>query len=159
MTLEGEQVDFNELQAQISLSLGTIRDMTSSWQNTSSKASNSTKQDDLREWMSRPSRLGLGASVAQTSASEIDVRLQRKLASKGPSVGNKVEEQSEQSDDEESKYRTTTKKTKNTAKKYLDKPHAVKKNVVGVDSNIQLSKKQRKKLNKKLKQQQQQQTS
>ncbi|TIA86771.1 hypothetical protein E3P99_03574 [Wallemia hederae] len=154
------EIDLDELQAQISLSMGTISDMTSSWQKPSHKASAAPKHDDLSEWMSRPSRLGLGAAPAQTSVSTVDPKLQRKLTQKKPGDGGDTKKtDAENDDEEESKYTTTSaaKKNKSSAKSYLDKPHAAKKAIVGVDTNVQLSKKQRKKLNKKLKQQQQQQ--
>lgn len=156
------EVDLNELQAQISLSLGTIRDMTSGWQKASHSNASAHKQDNLTEWMTRPSRLGLGAAPAQTSTPTVDIKLQRKLMQKKPQDTGKSTKKSEgdteEGDDEGSKYTTasTANKKKSSTKSYLDKPHSAKKAVVGVDTGVQLSKKQRKKLNKKLRQQQQQ---
>ncbi|EOR02836.1 hypothetical protein J056_003398 [Wallemia ichthyophaga EXF-994] len=167
------EVDLNELQAQISLSLGTIREMTSGWQKPSrsagstSIAASAPKQDDLTEWMSRPSRLGLGAAPAQTSVPTVDAKLQRKLTQKTPKDGSKstksdgedAKDNANDDEDEGSRYTNTSasmaNKKKSSIKSYLDKPHSAKKAVVGVDPNVQLSKKQRKKLNKKLREQQQ----
>ncbi|TIB10562.1 hypothetical protein E3P92_03146 [Wallemia ichthyophaga] len=165
--------NLNELQAQISLSLGTIREMTSGWQKPSrsagstSIAASAPKQDDLTEWMSRPSRLGLGAAPAQTSVPTVDAKLQRKLTQKTPKDGSKstksdgedAKDNANDDEDEGSRYTNTSasmaNKKKSSIKSYLDKPHSAKKAVVGVDPNVQLSKKQRKKLNKKLREQQQ----
>ncbi|KAF9076859.1 hypothetical protein BDP27DRAFT_1357650 [Rhodocollybia butyracea] len=69
---EEEDVDLEALQAQIDLSMSVANDLATSWIKPANKPKPSYNQNleaELKEYMRKPPRLGVGASIPETSSS------------------------------------------------------------------------------------------
>ncbi|KAK2466098.1 hypothetical protein APHAL10511_001740 [Amanita phalloides] len=114
---ENEELDLDTLQAQIDMSMSFAQDLVSSWIQPSKVISSSRVCDlekELKEYMRRPARLGVGASFSDMNIPSNEVaRLKGKLCDKGKK--KRTEEsmsQNESDDPEESKARIIRKRAK-----------------------------------------------
>ncbi|KAJ4001836.1 hypothetical protein F5050DRAFT_1899302 [Lentinula boryana] len=85
---EEEDIDIEAIQAQIDLSMSVTNDLVSSWIKTSDKPKtpyNQALEAELKEYMRRPPRLGVGASVPESTSvsSRETARLKGSLVGKG----------------------------------------------------------------------------
>ncbi|KAJ3865386.1 hypothetical protein EV359DRAFT_80559 [Lentinula novae-zelandiae] len=114
-----DDIEPEALQAQIDLSMSVTNDLVSSWMKPSNKPKtlyNQTLEAELKEYMRRPPRLGVGASIPEsTSASSRETaRLKGSLVGKGKKRAREEEGESSSkpSDDEgESRAGAIRKKT------------------------------------------------
>ncbi|KIK67934.1 hypothetical protein GYMLUDRAFT_238118 [Collybiopsis luxurians FD-317 M1] len=119
MAEQDDDIDVEALQAQIDLSMSVTNDLVSSWINTPLKSKSSSYNQnleaELKEYMRRPPRLGVGASIPESSSvsSRETARLKGQLVGKGKKRAREEEEASTRpvSDDEgESRARAIRKK-------------------------------------------------
>ncbi|TFK71805.1 hypothetical protein BDN72DRAFT_895362, partial [Pluteus cervinus] len=109
-----DAIDIETLQAQIDLSMSVAHDMISSWIKPSNKPANKGKKsidEELKEHLRRPARLGVGATVPESYSSmtretaQLKTRLTKGLgkrvreeteagATPAPQVGGEDEEES-----------------------------------------------------------------
>ncbi|KAJ3739577.1 hypothetical protein DFH05DRAFT_1463906 [Lentinula detonsa] len=85
---EEEDIDTEAIQAQIDLSMSVTNDLVSSWIKSSDKPKtpyNQALEAELKEYMRRPPRLGVGASVPESTSvsSRETARLKGSLVGKG----------------------------------------------------------------------------
>jgi len=94
-----DAIDTQALQAQIDLSMSFAQNLVSSWMKPHKLSTNSQKKDienELKEYMRRPPRLGVGAPIPETNS------LHREAARlKGKLVGSSSKRQREEADDAE----------------------------------------------------------
>ncbi|KAF7985233.1 hypothetical protein HWV62_7882 [Athelia sp. TMB] len=118
-TMDVDDIDAESLQAQIDMSMSLVQNLVSSWMKPSKKpmkASNMETEKELEELMRRPPRLGVGASIPETSVASRDAaRLKHHLTSgkkrmRDDAIDNKNLSQS--SDDEDSRAAVVRKKSK-----------------------------------------------
>ncbi|KAF4601974.1 hypothetical protein EYR40_005175 [Pleurotus pulmonarius] len=85
--VDDDSIDAETLQAQIDMSLSFAQDLVTSWIKPSNKmAPRSTRniEDELKEYMRRPPRLGVGAPIPESAGTSRDAaRLKQQLTSKG----------------------------------------------------------------------------
>ncbi|KAF8663441.1 hypothetical protein AX16_001011 [Volvariella volvacea WC 439] len=117
MATNNAEINTEALQAQIDLSMSVVHGMISSWVKSPPGAQNhSTKgvDEELREYMKRPSRLGVGAAITESSAitreaARLKVRLVDREAHKRPREGS-AQSTAWEADDEESRASAIKKK-------------------------------------------------
>ncbi|KAF8351590.1 hypothetical protein F5887DRAFT_1195883 [Amanita rubescens] len=114
---ENEELDLASLQAQIDMSMSFAQDLVSSWVEPNKVASSSRSHDlekELKEHMRRPPRLGVGASVQETSTLFSEAaRLKGQLRDKGKLKRTEEDLNRSDSDDpDESRAGVIKKKTK-----------------------------------------------
>ncbi|KAJ3935025.1 MAG: hypothetical protein NXY57DRAFT_991527 [Lentinula lateritia] len=114
-----DDIEPEALQAQIDLSMSVTNDLVSSWMKPSNKPKtlyNQTLEAELKEYMRRPPRLGVGASIPESTSvsSRETARLKGSLVGKGKKRAREEEGEtsSKPSDDEgESRAGAIRKKT------------------------------------------------
>ncbi|KAJ7228467.1 hypothetical protein GGX14DRAFT_613015 [Mycena pura] len=96
MATVDEDIDNETLQAQIDLSLSFAQNLVSSWVKPSpksTKSSSNVREADLKEYMRRPPRLGVGAAIPEvTSASRVTEQLRSRLSGKNKRVRGEDDE-------------------------------------------------------------------
>ncbi|KAG6903458.1 hypothetical protein C0995_005481 [Termitomyces sp. Mi166 len=101
-----DSIDLEALQAQIDMSMAFAEEMVSSWMKSSRKLSSRSNRDpeaELKEYMHRPPRLGVGAAIPETASSSRDVaRLKGRLTGKGNKRPRGDELDSKEKDDTDS---------------------------------------------------------
>ncbi|KAF8631570.1 hypothetical protein AX15_002321 [Amanita polypyramis BW_CC] len=102
---KNEEMDLETLQAQIDMSMSFAHDLVSSWIEPSKIATTSRNYDlekELKDYMRRPPRLGVGVFIPETNALPTETaRLKGKLRDKGKT--KRTEEVMRQSDSDDAK--------------------------------------------------------
>ncbi|KAF8076589.1 hypothetical protein FPV67DRAFT_1714239 [Lyophyllum atratum] len=104
--MDEASIDLETLQAQIDMSMSFAQEMVSSWVKPSRKLPSKSSRDieaELKEYMHRPPRLGVGAAIPEAHASSRETaRLRGQLLGKGNKRSREDErETKEKSEDEE----------------------------------------------------------
>lgn len=115
-----DEIDTEALQAQIDLSMSFAQNLVTSWVKPSRKLPSRSRdiEVELKEYMRRPPRLGVGAPIPRTqSLSNETARLKGRLIGKGAKRSREIEEDVEKNssdtgNDEESRARAIKKKAK-----------------------------------------------
>lgn len=118
--IDEDKIDTEVLQAQIDLSMSFAQNLVSSWVKPSPKLPNRSRnlEAELKEYMRRPPRLGVGAPIPETQIfSRETARLKGQLTGKGTKRSREEEEdvrkdKAESSDEEESRAGAIKKKVK-----------------------------------------------
>ncbi|KAF9006555.1 hypothetical protein BDQ17DRAFT_1423424 [Cyathus striatus] len=112
---DDDTINAEELQAQIDLSMSYVHNLATSWVKPKPQSSTTRKKDveqELKDYMRRPSRLGVGAPVTATqSTSREAARLKGQLAGKKRARDDETSKKAEESE-EESKAGAIKKKVK-----------------------------------------------
>ncbi|KAG6854900.1 hypothetical protein C0991_012090 [Blastosporella zonata] len=109
--MDEDSIDLETLQAQIDMSMSFAQEMVSSWVNPSRKLPSKSRnvEAELKEYMRRPPRLGVGAAIPENANSFRDIaRLKGQLAGKGnkrPRHDEADFKEKDKSDDDEGESR------------------------------------------------------
>ncbi|KAG5351298.1 hypothetical protein C0989_007037 [Termitomyces sp. Mn162] len=105
-----DSIDLEALQAQIDMSMAFAEEMVSSWVKPSRKLSSRSNRDleaELKEYMRRPPRLGVGAVIPESANTSRDAaRLKGHLIGKGNKRSREVEQDSQKKDGTDSEGET-----------------------------------------------------